>query len=141
MIEQAGGNGVSGSYMRAFLPGLVIGLVVGGFGGAYLVPMLSSPDATQTTHPGPRPGTVAPTPDPDRIQERPEQPAAGETKPEEAKPGDAKPPEPAPEVKPAEPAPQPAEPAPAAQPKPAEPAPTPEVKPAEPAPAPATEPK
>lgn len=95
MGEQTGGNGVSGSYMKAFLPGLVIGLVAGGFGGAYLVPMMSGAETVPSAHPGPRPSTAVPMPDQDQIQERPEQ--AGAAKPDEAKPADAKP-----EEKPAE---------------------------------------
>ncbi len=83
MSDQSSGNGVGGSYMRAFLPGLVVGLVVGGFGAAYLVPMLSSPDTIEA-HPGPRPGAPAPVvEDKDRVQERPDQ--AGEPKPDEVK--------------------------------------------------------
>lgn len=96
------GNGVSGSYMKAFLPGLVLGLVIGGFGAAYLVPMLSTPD-TKSANPGPRPGSQQPVPaDQDRVQERPDQPATGEAQPTDAKP-DAKPetnPETNPETKP-----------------------------------------
>lgn len=89
MSDQSSGNGVGGSYMRAFLPGLVVGLIVGGFGAAYLVPMLSGPDTIEA-HPGPRPGAPAPVvDDKDRVQERPNQ--ADETKPDETKPDEAKP--------------------------------------------------
>ena len=40
MAEQTTGGG---SFIKAFLPGLAIGLAVGGFAGAFLAPMIGSP--------------------------------------------------------------------------------------------------
>lgn len=78
MGEQSSGSGsgVSGSYMKAFLPGLVLGLVIGGFGAAYLVPMMSATDEAKSS-PGPRPGSATPPvsdkgDDKDRVNERPD---------------------------------------------------------------------
>jgi hypothetical protein len=89
MSEQSSGNGVGGSYMKAFLPGLMVGLIVGGFSAAYLVPMLSSPGTTEA-HPGPRPGAAAPVvEDKDRVQERPDR--VGEAQPDDAKSDDTGP--------------------------------------------------
>jgi len=94
---------VSSGFVKAFLPGLIVGVIVGGFTGAYLVPRLSGDDTFK-----PVPSTAPARPPTAReLEERPRQ---GTPKPAETKPADK------PADKPAE---KPVDPA-----KPATPAPT-----------------
>lgn len=79
----------SGSFMNAFLPGLVLGLIVGGLAGAVLSPMMEgTPKLTAPSKA--TAGTRTPT-NRDREMLPPTEadgPQKSETKPDDAKPAD-----------------------------------------------------
>ncbi|GIK18387.1 MAG: hypothetical protein DYG93_07290 [Leptolyngbya sp. PLA2] len=72
-----------GGFARAFLPGLVLGLIIGAFAGAVIPPMLSGP-------PAPAPGPAGPVMQP---RDRVEQPATDEVIEQGDRPSEEEPPE------------------------------------------------
>lgn len=76
---------VSGGFMKAFLPGLIVGFIVGGFAGAVLVPLMSKSDTFK-----PEPSAVKRPPTARELEERP-RPAPPADKPAETKPADPTP--------------------------------------------------
>jgi outer membrane biosynthesis protein TonB len=81
---------VSGGFMKAFLPGLIVGFIVGGFAGAVLVPLMSKSDTFK-----PEPSTVKRPPTARELEERPRL-AAPTDKPTESKGAESKPTDPKP---------------------------------------------
>ncbi|HRQ73490.1 MAG TPA: hypothetical protein PLU35_10720 [Phycisphaerales bacterium] len=82
MGGNAGTTGQSqGGFAKAFLPGLVLGLIIGAFAGAVIPPMLSGP-------PAPAPGTTGPATTPRDREEQPVAPAVEEPEEEVVEQGD-----------------------------------------------------
>ena len=98
MAEQSAS---SGSFVKSFLPGLAIGLVIGGLAGAFLGPMVSNPPEPVARKGGPP--IVIPQP-PGTFDERAPMKAEGEAEKKTEEPVQPPPPEapkkPAPESKP-----------------------------------------
>lgn len=90
----------SSSFIKAFLPGLAIGLVVGALGGAFIAPMINTdpPPLKPSRGVSDIPPGMIPAPPPDAIDERAPMKTPGT---EDAKKDETKPAEPAPVPAPA----------------------------------------